>query len=292
MGAYPGRTDPPCDNRLKQLAIEQTGPWLSLIDNLVIMDQIEHATLALLFDAPDASVRQQAATTIGSVDSGRRLKSLPPSMLSRWREIIVNSSANDAYWLCRILERDDQLCADWLRAWFKRHAQGEYDFLPREVGAVIANLPADVRGTLIGGVPDGAPPTLLQDAVRSLVSDDLDVMMALFDRPELDDWLHSVALRGGPSEAWMDRALLALDRGWDPERIVAETTFSESGWSGEESQHWQQKIDAFTSLRGETGEFLDAPRERIVKAGVSYFEQRRDEAAKREHRERVFGRGS
>ena len=51
----------PCDNRLKQLAIEQTGPWLSLIDNLVIMDQIEHATLGLLFDAPDPSVRRQAA---------------------------------------------------------------------------------------------------------------------------------------------------------------------------------------------------------------------------------------
>ena len=280
----------PCDNRLKQLAIEQTGPWLSLIDNLVIMDQIEHATLALLFDAPDASVRQQAATTIGSVDSGRRLKSLPPSMLSRWRAIIVDSSAGD-YWFSQILKHDDELCADWLRAWLTREAEGKHEFLPREVREAIAGLPVEVRATLIGDVPASAPLPLLQEAVRSLVSEDLDVMMALFDRPELE-WLHSVALRGGPSKVWMDRALVALDRGWEPERIVSATQFSESAWSGEESQHWQGKIDSFAGLRRKMEERLDARQERIIAAGVSYFDRRRDEAAKREHRERVFGRGS
>ena len=280
-----------CDTRLKRLAVEQAAPWLPLIEDLVLTEQIDHATLGLLFDAPDASVRQQAATTIGCVDSGHRLENLSPSMHSRWRQIIVDSSAGD-YWFSEILKHDDELCADWLRAWFRRLVSGNYELLVGEVEAAIARLPVEVRRTLIAEVPVGASVNFLQDAVRSLVSDDLDVMMALFDRPELDDWLYGAALRGGPSEAWMARALLALDRGWDPDRIVAETTFSESGWSGAESQHWQRKIDAFTGLRGETGESLDARRERIIRAGVSYFEQRRDEAATREHRERVFGRGS
>ena len=280
-----------CNARLQKLAIEQAGHWLRLIDNLVRIGQIDHLTLARLFDAPDPSVRRQAAVTIGHAQSGRQLEGLPPSLFSRWREIIVNSPADDAYWFSRILERDAQLCADWLRAWFKRHAQGEYDLLPREVGAVIADLPVEARITLIGDVPAGAPLTLLQEAVRSLVAEDLDVMVALFDQPELE-WLPSVALRGGPSEDWMDGALLALDRGWDPEHIVSATQFSELVWSGEASQRWQRKIDAFAGLRRENGAPMDVRRERIIQAGVGYFERMRDEAAKSEHRERVYGRGS
>ena len=278
----------PCDDRLKQLAIEQTAPWCRLIDDLVLRGQIDHATLALLFEAPDPSVRRQAAVTIGTVRSGERLEHLPPPMLARWREIIVDSPANDAYYFPQLLKRDDQLCADWLRAWFGRHAQGDYAFRLPEVQAVIANLPVDVRIALIGDVPADVAPNLLWDAVRSLVSDDLDVMVALFDRPKLDQ-LHGVALRGGPSESWMVRALLALDRGWDPERIVAETQFAESGWSGEESQHWQRKVDAFARLRQEAAVPQDARRARIITAGIAYFERLRAAAAQREHRERIFG---
>ena len=266
------------------------GAWLGLIDNLVLMGQIDHPTLALLFDAPDPSVRRQAAITIGSAQSGRQLESLPRSLLSRWRDIIVDSSAGD-YSFSEILKHDDELCADWLRAWLTREAEGEHEFLPREVREAIAGLPVEVRATLIGDVPASAPLSLLQEAVRSLVSEDLDVMMALFDRPELE-WLHSVALRGGPSEVWMDRALLALDRGWDPRHIVGETYFSESGWSGEESKHWQRKVDAFARLRNETAERADPRRERIIAAGIACFERERDAASKREHRERVLGRGS
>ncbi len=281
----------PCNARLKQLAVEQAGRWLRLVDHLVLMGQIDHPTLALLFDAPTPSVRRQTAVTIGSAQSGRQLEGLPRSLFLRWREIIVNSPADDEYWFSRILERDAQLCADWLRAWFKRHTQGEYDSLPQEVGAVIANLPVEARVTLIGDVPAGAPLTLLQGAVQSLVAEDLDAMVALFDRPELE-WLHSVALYGGPSEAWMDRALLALDRGWEPKRIVLETQFSASERSGQESQHWRRKIDAFVGLRTENGAPIDPRRERIIQAGIDYFERMRDDAAKCEHRERVFGRGS
>ena len=77
----------------------------------------------------------------------------------------------------------------------------------------------------------------------------------------------------------MDRALLALDRGWDPEHIVAETRFSESGWSGKESQHWQRKVDAFARLRQEAAVPQDARRARIITAGIAYFERLRAAAA-------------
>lgn len=284
----------PCGDRLKRLAVRKATPWLGLVDALVRREEIDHATLALLFEAPDPSVRQVTAVTMGTMQSGRRLESLPPATLARWREIIVESPADnvtspaDEERFAQILRRDGQLCADWLLAWFRRHAQGGHEFLPEKVRAAIASLPADVRVALIEDAPASVSPTL-HEVVRSLVSGDLDVMVALFDRSELDR-LHGVALRGGPSEAWMVRALMALDRGWDPECIVAETQFSESGWSGEESQHWQRKVDAFARLRQDAAVPQDTRRERIVKAGIAYFEHMRDAAAEREHHDRVFGR--
>src|SRR5690606_12080970 len=105
-------------------------------------------------------------------------------------------------------------------------------------------------------------------------------------RDDLED-LHWTALRVGPNEAWMERALVALLRGWEPMRIVAQTTFAEKGWVGEESAQWQSKIDAFAALRDERAD--DADRERIIAAGIQFCTERRDAAGERERRERVFG---
>ena len=63
--------------------------------------------------------------------------------------------------------------------------------------------------------PQTLPPSLLQDAITELVGSDLSMAEALLNRADLDD-LHLLCLRRGPSEPWMERALLALDRGWEP----------------------------------------------------------------------------
>ena len=85
----------------------------------------------------------------------------------------------------------------------------------------------------------------------------------------------------------MERAVLALERGWDPDRIVGPTMFSEGGWSGEESAHWQSKLDRFEELRA-NGDG-DVRRESIIDAGILMFSDLRDRASAREREERVFG---
>ena len=147
-----------------------------------------------------------------------------------------------------------------------------------------------VRSELIGDVPGGTRSYLLESAVRCLVSNDVEVAALLLERSDLAD-LYRAVLSGGPNEAWMSRALLVLDRGWGPERIVEMTIHSDRGWSGPESQHWERKIEAFEDLRHRRMGHLDDPRrERIIAAGIALFEPMRDDANKREHRERVFGR--
>ena len=278
----------PCSEGLKRLAVRKSAQWLSLINTVVIRDEIDDGTLALLFDAPDLSVRLETALALGSAGSGRRLGELSPPVLTRWREIMLDSPS-DHMWLPLILRRDHELCADWLRAWFERLQQpGCYEFLDPAVASAIAALPVDVRIALIRDIPAGVVRDMLWDPVKWLLSDDLDVAVALFDRADIED-VHCAALTQGPSEAWMDRALLATDRGWQANEIVGLTLFSENGGWGEESQIMQAKIDDFACLRRDTEQPDVERRERIIAAGLAYFEPKRDEAAARERRERVFG---
>ena len=278
----------PCGHGLKRLAVRKSAQWLSVIDALVFRDEIDDGTLALLFDAPDLPVRLQAAIALGTVRSGGRLADLPASTLARWREIIIESPA-DHMSLPPILEHDHQLCADWLRAWFERIRRLKgYQFLHHAVADAIAALPVDVRVALIGDIPPGVLPDMLWEPIKWLVSDDLQVAIALFDRSDIED-VHRAALFRGPSEAWMDRALLAVDRGWQPDEIVGLTLFSENVGMGEESQIMQGKIDGFASLRRGAAQPDGEQRERIIAAGIACFERMRDDAAERERQERIFG---
>jgi len=87
----------------------------------------------------------------------------------------------------------------------------------------------------------------------------------------------------------MERALLAMDHGWEPERIVDALLLGPIvSWSGEASAHWQRQAEAFKLLR--SPEQPDGERRaRIAEAGLARFGQRRDRARRAERNERVFG---
>ncbi|MGE5595346.1 MAG: hypothetical protein ACM3S1_04850 [Hyphomicrobiales bacterium] len=277
----------PVGPRLKDAAIERMGPGhRNLIEMLVARDQVDPDTVGRLLHAPDPLVARDTAVAIGHARSADRIDALPEAMRERWRAIILDSPA-DGFWYSVILKRDPDLFAEWLRRWFERLRSSSDEFiLPHQLKDAISELPVGARVNLISSIPADVSSFLVQDAVTELVADDLETADALFKRTDLED-LQWTALRHGPSEAWMERALMAIDRGWDPEKIVAYTAFSESVWSGEESAHWQAKVDEFEKLRKDDPP--GSPRTRLVDAGVGQFARQRDQAAARERRERIFG---
>lgn len=274
--------------RLKDLAISRmTAAYRNLVEFIIATGQADADTLERLLNADDRVVARDVAVALGHASRGLLLGDLSESARARWRAVIVMSPAED-YWYSVILGRDSQLFADWLRAWFGRlRDDSTHEFFPHTLEETIGRLPVELRAELIREVPSDVPSFYVQDVVTRLISTDLEVAGVLFERTDLKD-LQWVALRDGPDEAWMARALMALERGWEPAQIVANTMFAERVWSGEESRHWQSKIDAFESLR-ESNQLDDAARERIIVAGIEYFEKRRDAAAEEERRERVFG---
>jgi hypothetical protein len=277
-------------DHLKDVAISRlTIAHSNLIDTLIIRDEVDADTVERLLNAPDPLVARAAAVAVGVEPNGALLRSMSETARRRWRAIIVESPADD-HWYPMILERDPQLFADWLRNWLVRlQANSESrERVPHTVEQSIGSLPVELRAQLIQEMPSGIHPILVLDVVVSLVSDDSGVAKALFNREDLKD-LHGAALHDSPYGSWIDRALMALDRGWEPSQIVAPVMFRVTGWSGEESAHWQEMIDAFESL-GQNAAGLDPQRERIIAAGVEYYRHLRDDAADRERQERIFGR--
>ena len=294
----------PAGERLKRLAIGRAAPWLGLIESLVLRDEIGDGTLALLFDAPDSEVAREAAMALGAANEVRagRIGRLPPALLERWKEIVVSvppdggGGASGAWRLARVLEGDHALCAGWLRARFAslRDQEPSGHRIPgREVQEAIASLPPEIRTELIGDVPAGAGSSLLGYYIPSLLAGNAGAAAALFGHPELRS-LHHLALRRTPGEdwpadeSWMERALMAMDHGWEPERIVGALLSGPMSWAGDESAHWQRQAEAFDRLR--SPELPDgARRARVVAAGIDLFGKLRDRARRAERDERVFG---
>jgi hypothetical protein len=213
-------------------------------------------------------------------------KDLPQKLRARWRQVILESPADD-YWFSEVLKSDPELFADWLRAWFGRlKGDTKYEFLPHRFEEAVCDLPLDIRLQLIREAPADVESFYLQDVMSSLVADDVEAAIALLERNDLKE-LQWTALRCRPSEAWLRKARLAVERGWEPKQVVAKTLFAESGWSGEESMHWQTKIEEFEKL---SQRYLgDAVASRLASAGIEFFTKQKAQAAERERRERVFG---
>ena len=293
----------PAREELKNLAIGQAGPWLGLIESLVIRDEIDDATLALLFEAPDPQVAQEAAMALGAANEVRagRLERLRPPMIERWKEIVVSvppdgGGVSGSWILGQVLKQDHDLCARWLRARFVILSEQkwlEHRIPGREVQEAIASLPPKIKIDLIRDLPVGVNAFLLGVYLPSLLAGSSTAVAALFDRPDLDD-LHHLALCRAPGEnwpvdeAWMERALLALEYEWEPERIVDALMRGRMSWSGDESAHWQRQADAFKRLR--SPERPDGERrERIATAGIARFKKESNRAKRAERNERVFG---
>lgn len=275
----------PVPRKLKAQAISHLTTSNYHFDGAIIRNELDSQTLELILNGPDQEVAWRTALALWGWHNRDALNGLPGELRQRSRDLVVNHEAENQ--LCpSLFKQEPDLLVDWLRAWWERQREGLQEFLPMHIDDVIAALPSDTRLGLIQEIPNDV--YLGDRLVTQLVSSDVAVAQALFDREDLKH-LHGAALRGDPDEAWMDRALLALRYGWTPERIASETSYGSFAFSGEASDYWQKRATAFETLLPEDSE-REPDRDKIAAAGMALYEQKRDTALQQEHRERVFGR--
>ena len=275
----------PVNEKLKRFAIEQASRYPSrLVYNRVESGAVDQPTLRLLFDAPDPEIAQAAAMAAAAgAQDDKQMAVLPPEMRARWREIVVgcpsvwSGSSDWRGYLGEILEGDPALCADWVRYWLKRwDAGGENYESSRTVLEAIRGLLAAVRTALIANVPaETEANRLLGDAILCLVTGNAEAAAALLDRPECSG-LHHLALAGNISAEWMERALLAMERGWNPESIVQAQHGGVWALVGTPIQHYQRRIDELEALRPGPSQRKADRRLQIVEVGIAFYQARRD----------------
>ena len=278
----------PVGERLKRLAAEACAARPGLIKLWLPRSHADHETIAVLLDGPDR-VALETALAYGSI-SRLQSEAPPASLRARWREVVVNvpvdeRNTEEVRTLNEILERDSGLCVDWLRA---RLRQADND-IPRDTGAAVGALSPEDRAALIADIPTEAAAGVartMRYAVERLVSGDLDPARALLERSDLEG-AHAAALTGDPDEGWMERALLAVDRGWSPERIASTTLLYRPRDS--HSAYWKAMVRRCEELIPASDSRDAARRKRIAEALVAISEEQRDDARRREREERVHG---
>lgn len=279
----------PAREELKRLAIRESAPWRTMVRDLVARGEVDQITIGLLFDAPCPAIAQAAALALAAAMIAERIDDLPLRLRARWREIIVGCSAAriDSWILAQIFERDNTICSDWVRAWFKR-TKHTYESVDEAVLWSILSLDKDTRTALIWDVPRWSSATgSLRNVVLRLLDDNMTAAGALLDRPECQR-LHGLILQVSIGPQWIERALMAMDHGLQPERIAL--MYQPAIRIDSRIADWQATLDAFASLLS-TPDQSDAERGRsIVEAMIKRCEMMIDDARNSEKRRQGWQR--
>jgi len=254
-----------------------TGSQKNALEAFALRKELQDAAIAPLLAHPNPLVARSVA--IGMRDD------VPESIRAVWEDTIVRCPA-DQYWYSVILKQNPALFGRWLVAFCVRDqaSENQFESIPHTLSEAITGLSQLDRLEMLRTMPSSPRNPWLDDVIRRIVGDDARVFGELLKRDDLKAF-HSDGLAGRPSESWFARADVALECGWSPERIVSAVMFSERGWSGDQSAHWQAWHNEFEAfLKGSTG-----GRRKVIEAALAQFQIMRDRALEEERREAVTG---
>lgn len=234
-----------------------------------------------LLTHPDVTIMRAAVIALRppyAIEPSAKVKAL-------WESALLQCPADDT-WFSGILGGDPELLVRWLQAWNTREAEesAEYERLPDSLLPHVESLSLSSRVELLGTFKPPIFSPDLENVIHAAIADDQEAITALFMNQSLRRY-HRAALTGMPNAKWFGRAEIALEAGWDSESIVAACIPSQTGWTGEESTHWQQYVSAFMPFVHDSNKrYAD-----IAIAGVRYYGERVDHAEIEERREAVYG---
>lgn len=257
--------------------LRQTPDFIRLIETMCIRNQIPEPTLKLLFQYHSAGVSGAAVWGEWSADPSGSVRS---SLLADWKQAVVIAQIED-YAIAQLIAKDGDLAFDWFS-----HRLGIDNFpfyqFEQSLGMIPEVLTINQRIGLLKRV--SAQRTAF-DVIKVLVGDDLLLFQALLKLDHLRAY-HLAPLQGVPDAAWILKALLALDAGYNPDSIASAVyPFTGVFWHGEESVMWNSWVEHFEKLSAHPD-----PRIREVgESGRAYATSKREKARTEERHEAVKG---
>ena len=254
--------------------------YAELVEILCLRNQIPEYLVGRLLRHEDETIASAAAQGEWYAEPEGTIRN---SLHKDWRDVVLNRATDD-HWLGRILKDNPRLAYDWLGTRLKEQNLVLFRYenaLKTAVGA----LDVDSRLSILRQVPQAYDAAEL---VACLIDNDLDLYRVLLSDERLRQF-HLVPLSGHPEGIWVEKAKLALDKGYSIEEIAhavhAPYRYFSIRWNGNESDMWADWVERFDRLCSHEDERV----RRIGELGKANAKASREEALKRERKEAVYG---
>lgn len=123
------------------------------------------------------------------------------------------------------------------------------------------------------------------DFTAWLVGDDLAIYRALLENDKLHSH-HLLPLKGKPSVlSWQGKALLALDKGYQPRDVARAAIGNHLILSGSATAFWQKWVDEYNTLNNAS----DPRLQEVGRIGKEIFAHEQEKARKEEMQEAIYG---
>jgi hypothetical protein len=259
----------------------------AVAEALTIRGILPEDRVRLLLDHEDAQVASSAALGEWHCDPVGVVR---PSLVGAWRRAVVRCVERPHK---EILRHDPDLAHDWLAARLQVHSLSVLERGPGHEALVL--LSSAQRLSLLAQIPADR---WAGGSVRWLVGDDTAVYgQILADerlrRHHLAPLLAAERLGGqdtawpsGPlNDAWIAKALLALNAGYSPDEVARAVRSGAWSYCGSEAAMWEEWAARFRGLGGHPD-----PRIRCVgQAGEEEALARAEQARRHEWREAIYG---
>ena len=265
-------------------ALSNAGEMEKVIEACFYQGLTPGTTTQTMLQCQDARVAVPAA--IGHWQAVRQ-EGREATLDEAWRRAIlrapVGRSVHDNYWIGEIMSADSRLAEEWLLLKFGQHGDLHSWMVEDAIAKIVPTLSAQQRMRLLTGL---RPDPWNEDLVRRLVGDEDDIYRRLLDAEELSSF-HLAPLAGKPdNKGWRAKALLALDRGIETDKIARATLGTSHGWSGLESEMWAGWRRSFQALLDD----VDRRISRIGERGAELVKEDESRALARERYKAVHGR--
>lgn len=266
--------DVPRDWRMRAFGLGVSSPrWVEI---LCRQGFVPLPVVGELLRQEDCSLAGAAALGVWKECSGE----LNPAILDEWKEAIVRCEIEDDYHLAKIFRAQPEVAERWLRSRIERGWR-RYSRSEEVLRYAAASMPHEDRARFLSGLTSQAADPGL---VCALVGEDAALYEELLANEDLRS-VHEFPLSGEPDDAWVAKALMALESGMDPSSIVGATQLGGRSWSGLESNYWKGWLAPFVRLRSHD----DLRIRDLGDRGVEFIHKAVEQCLKKERREDIYG---
>ena len=262
--------------------------WASGLSILANSGEVsKSALLALLNEAPE---HVQLAAAIGHWHVIKE-QGLDESLGDAWRDAIIRSAEASeriddiaSFWIGEILKKDNALATAWMTRLVQDQGNRHGYSLEEMIKEVVTTLEQKQLRAIVNAISPHRKQWEIREIVAALVGNSVELYWELLKMEKLKP-LHLVPLAGKPDDAWVPKAVLALDHGYTMQEVGAATQDMVQTWTGPESDVWAEWRQYFDGLQA----YPDLRISGIGEQGSEIMRKREEDAKARERQEEIYG---